>query len=181
MQDSKITLSVHDQPSVQAQMKKEESAPLSIFGIRIKTIILLLLFLVLLLVVVNRSEIESLVSTAGVVLQQEADVSQETDRQAEDNHIVVDQEMLSKAMQEVQVEKLTKLESQDSSIPTDRFFYVVELVSGGDLEGVDLTIEPDHLTLVSEGGTETTIKRTMVRKIHRFKLPPSSENQQAKK
>lgn len=162
-------------------MRNEESPPLSIFGIRIKSIIILILFLGLLLVVVNRSEIESLLSSSGKVLQQKADFSQETSEQADDNHIIVDQEMLSRAMQEVQVEKLTELESQDSTMPTDRFFYVVELTSGGDLEGVDLTIEPDHLTLVSEGGTETTIQRTMVSKIHRFKLPPSSENQQAPK
>ena len=64
-------------------------------------------------------------------------------------------------------------------MPTDRFFYVVELISGGDLEGTELTIEPDHVILVSEGGTETTIDRTMVRKIHRFKLPPSSDQEQA--
>ncbi|MGI9537642.1 MAG: hypothetical protein ACR2PB_11265 [Desulfocapsaceae bacterium] len=162
-------------------MKNEESAPLSIFGIRIKSIILVMLFLGLLLVVVNRSEIESLVSSSERILQLKTDASRQTDKQADDNHLVVDQEMLSRAMQEVQVEKLTELESQDSTIPTDRFFYVVELVSGGDLEGVDLTIEPDHLTLVSEGGTETIIKRAMVSKIHRFKLPPSSENQQAPK
>ncbi len=162
-------------------MKNEESAPLSIFGIRIKTIIILILFLGLLLVVVNRSEIESLLSSSRKVLQQKADSSQETGEQSGDNHIVVDQEMLSRAMQEVQVEKLTELESQDSTIPTDRFFYVVELVSGGDLEGIDLTIEPDYLTLVSENGTETTIKRTMVSRIQRFKLPPSSATQQAPK
>ena len=163
------------------QMKNEGSAPLSIFGIRIKTVIILMLFLALLLVAVNRSEIESLLSSSGKVLQQKADSSQETDQQSGDNHIVVDQEMLSRAMQEAQVKKLTELESQDSTIPTDRFFYVVELVNGSDLEGIDLTIEADYLTLVSEGGTETTIKRTMVSRIQRFKLPPSSANQQAPK
>jgi len=163
------------------QMKNEGSAPLSIFGIRIKTVIILMLFLALLLVAVNRSEIESLLSSSGKALQQKADSSQETDEQPGDNHIVVDQEMLTRAMQEAQVKKLTELESQDSTLPTDRFFYVVELVNGSDLEGVDLTIEADYLTLVSEGGTETTIKRTMVSRIQRFKLPPSSANQQAPK
>jgi hypothetical protein len=163
------------------QMKNEGSAPLSIFGIRIKTVIILMLFLALLLVAVNRSEIESLLSSSGKALQQKADSSQETDEQPGDNHIVVDQEMLTRAMQEAQVKKLTELESQDSTLPTDRFFYVVELVNGSDLEGVDLTIEADYLTLVSEGGTETTIKRTMVSRIQRFKLPPSSADQQAPK
>ncbi len=162
-------------------MKNERSAPLSIFGIRIKAIIILMLFLAVLLVVVNRAEIESLLSSSGKDQQQKAGTFQEADEQADGKHIVVDQEMLSRAMQEVQVEKLTELESQDSTIPTDRFFYVVELVGGSDLEGIDLTIEPDYLTLVSENGTETTIKRTMVSRIQRFKLPPSATAQQAPK
>lgn len=162
-------------------MNRKETSPLSIFGIRIKTIVTLLLFIAILLVAVNRKEIESLLTDLKIVPQQETEISQKTDDQSEENHLVVDQEMLSKAMQEVQVQKLTELESGDSTIPTDRFFYVVELVSGGDLEGIELTIEADSVILVSEGGTETTIERTMVSKIHRFKLPPSSRNEQAPK
>lgn len=162
-------------------MDYEESPPLSIFGIRIKTILIVLLFITMVLVAVNRSEIESLLHNLGISELQKTERSEDTGTISEDSHIVVDQEMLSKAMQEVHVEKLTELESQDSTTPTDRFFYVLEIVNGGDLEGIDLTIEPDYVTIVSEGGTKTTIKRTMVRKIHRFKLPPSSETEQVPK
>ena len=161
-------------------MNSEDSPPRSIFGIRIKTILVLVLFSIIVLAAVNRSELESLLKSIPIGEQQQngADGINEN---ADSNHLVVDQEMLARAMQEVQVDKLTELESGDSTIPTDRFFYVVELVSGGDLEGTELTIEPDQVTLVSEGGTKTTIERTMVSKIHRFKLPPSSEDEQKSK
>ena len=161
-------------------MNSEDSPPRSIFGIRIKTILVLVLFSIIVLAAVNRSELESLLKSIPIGEQQQngADGINEN---ADSNHLEVDQEMLARAMQEVQVDKLTELESGDSTIPTDRFFYVVELVSGGDLEGTELTIEPDQVTLVSKGGTKTTIERTMVSKIHRFKLPPSSEDEQKSK
>lgn len=162
-------------------MKKEESAPLALFGIRIKTLITLLLFIAIVLAAVNRNELASLLTSLKNAAQQETDISLEKANKTEENHLIVDQEMLSKAMQEVQVQKVMEFEAGDSTIPTDRFFYVVELVSGGDLEGIELTIEPDAVILVSEGGTETTIERTMVSKIHRFKLPPSAKNEQAPK
>jgi hypothetical protein len=158
-------------------MYEEESPPLAIFGVRIKTIVVLMLISVILLVAVNRSEIESLLQRVPIGEQQHKNITDQGDHSSEDNHLVVDQEMLARAMQEVQVKKLTELESGDSILPTDRFFYVVELVSGGDLEGIELTIEPDYVTLVSEGGTRTTIERGMVRKIHRFKLPPAADNE----
>ena len=161
-------------------MYNEDSPPRSIFGVRIKTILVLVLFSVIVLAAVNRSELESLLKSIPIGEHQQ-NVADGTNENADGDHLVVDQEMLARAMQEVQVEKLTELESGDSAIPTDRFFYVVELVSGGDLEGTELTIEPDRVTLVSEGGTKTTIERTMVSKIHRFKLPPSSEDEQKSK
>jgi hypothetical protein len=162
-------------------MNREDPPPRSIFGIRIKTILMLVLSSLIVLAAVNRSEIESLLQSLPIGAQRKTVVIDEMDGKADGNHLVVDQDMLARAMQEVQVEKLTELESGDSTIPTDRFFYVVELVSGGDLEGVELTIDTDYLTLISEGGTKTTIERTMVSKVHRFKLPPSSENGQKPK
>ena len=159
-------------------MYEEESPPLTIFGVRLKTILVLAVISLIVLVAVNRSEIESLLRRVPIGEQQNTELKGENDDKSDGNHLVVDQEMLARAMQEVQVKKLSELESGDSLIPTDRFFYVVELVSGGDLEGIELTIDPDYVTLVSEGGTKTTIERTMVSKIHRFKLPPSSKNEQ---
>lgn len=157
-------------------MKKDESGPWALFGIRVKTIVIFIIFITLLLVAINRSEIKTLLQMTGIGESPtpSATIDSAIDSESE-NHIVVDQEMLQEAMKNVQVEKLSELESGDQTIPTDRFFYIVELQSGGDLEGIDLTIEADHVTLISDGGTETKIKRTAVKEIKRFKLPPSKE------
>ena len=162
-------------------MHGEDSPPITIFGIKVKAILIVVVIGAIVLVAVNRSEIESLLQRLTGADRQQTEKAGGTDGETQEHHLVVDQEMLTRAMQEVQVENLKEIESGDSSIPTDRFFFVVELVSGGDLEGIDLTIEPDSVTLVSEGGTETTIPRTSVRKIHRFKLPPSTVNEQTTK
>jgi len=147
-------------------MARKDPGPAAIFGIRIKTLVIVLVFLAALLLAMNRSEIVSLFNADTFIRQQEPTPG------SAPREIVVDEKMLSAAMQEVQAQKLAEMEAGDGSIPTDRFFFIVELVSGGDLEGVELTIEPDHVILVSEGGTSTTIKRTDVQEIHRHKLPP---------
>ena len=162
-------------------MHGDDPRPYSIFGIRIKAIVIVALIGTIVLAAVNRSEIEALLQSLSIVDRQKADRKEATDAETEENHLIVDQEMLTRAMQEVQVEKLGQIESGDPSIPTDRFFYVIELVSGGDLEGIDLTIDSESITLVSEGGTETTLPHTSVSKIHRFKLPPSRGNEQNSK
>lgn len=151
-------------------MPKKNTGPAAIFGIRIKSIVVGSMFLIALLAVINRDEFLALFNRNNFLEQ----TSQEqTGQNVPERDIVVDQKMLSDAVQQVQAEKLAELESRNSSIPTDRFFYIVELVSGGDLEGTDLTIEPDQVILISEGGTSTTINRADVKEIHRHKLPPS--------
>ena len=151
-------------------MRKKRTGPAAIFGIRIKSILVGIIFLAALLAVINREELRSLFDSDNFV---ETTSPEKTGQSADQRDIVVDQQMLSDAVQQVQTEKLAELESNSSAIPTDRFFYIVELVSGGDLEGVDLTIEPDQVILISEGGTSTTINRTDVKDIQRYKLPPS--------
>jgi hypothetical protein len=147
------------------------------FGVRIKTIVILLIFSALLLVAVNRSEIESLLQMTGIDKSIHSPSSPaSTDQQSRKNDIVVDQKMLEEAIQEVQLEQLNRIESEEAATPTDRFFYIVELHGGSDLEGVELIVEPDYVTIVSNGGTQTTIEREMVREIKRFKLPPSPDN-----
>ncbi len=157
-------------------MKEDDSGPRTLFGIRIKAIIIVIVCAALLLIVVNRSEFDSLLQMTGLdkSLVVPASVAPTTNSKNRGD-IVVDRQMLEEAMQSVQLEKLAELESRDSTMPTNRFFYIVELHSGGDLEGIDLTIEPDLVTLVSEGGTETTIARTAIKDIKRFKLPPLEE------
>jgi hypothetical protein len=157
-------------------MKEEDSGPRSLFGIRIKTLIIFIVCAALLLVVINRSEIDSLLQQSGLdkALAPPAGIESTADSK-NSGDIVVDRQMLEEAMQRVHLEKLAELESRDSTIPTNRFFYIVELHSGGDLEGIDLTIEPDQVILVSAGGTETKIGRAAIKDIKRFKLPPLEE------
>jgi len=158
-------------------MKQDETGPRTIFGVRIKTIVILLVFSGLLLIAVNRTEIESLLQKTGIDKSLElSSTADSTAPQSQGNDIVVDQKMLEEAMREVQVERLSRIESGSTATVTDRFFYIVELHGGSDLEGIDLVIEPDYVTIVSKGGTETTIERTMVKEIKRFKLPPSQDN-----
>ncbi|MCG6930954.1 MAG: hypothetical protein LJE64_10410 [Desulfofustis sp.] len=151
-------------------MPRKNTGPLAIFGIRIKSIAVVTIFLAALLAVVTRDEIGSLFAPRGAVEQMP---QKQHERSGDERDIVVDEAMLSKAIENVKTEKLAEMERGDGSIPTDRFFYIVELVSGGDLEGVDLTIEPEQVIIVSEGGTRTTINRTDVKQIYRHKLPPS--------
>lgn len=151
-------------------MPTKRTGPAAIFGIRIKSILVFAVFLATLLAVINREEILSLINPDNSTEQTNSDQAKQV---GEEQDFVIDQEMLSNAMKEVKADKLAELESDDGAIPTDRFFYIVELVSGGDLEGIDLTIEPDHVILISQGGTSTTIKRTEITNIQRHKLPPS--------
>lgn len=153
-------------------MPRNNTGPLTIFGIRLKSIIVAAIFVAVLLAVVNRDEILSLLNDNTLVEPLKPDHAKQD---VQERDIVVDEEMLTRAMREVQTQKLEELETSDGSVPTDRFFYIIELVSGGDLEGVDLTVEPDRVILVSEGGTRTTIKRADVKQIHRHKLPPSKK------
>lgn len=151
-------------------MPRNSTGPAAVFGIRIKSIIIAFVFFAVLLAVINWSEITSQFSRDSFIRQSNPE---QAELNVDKQHLIVDEEMLSSAMQEVQAEKLAELETGNESIPTDRFFYIVELISGGDLGGVDLTIDPDQVILISEGGTKTTIKRIDVKKIHRYKLPPT--------
>lgn len=158
-------------------MKKDESGPRSVFGIRVKTVAIFLIFSAVLLVAINHSEIESLLDKSGIDKSLSLPGRTDSiDQQKQENHIVVDQKMLDEAIKEVQLEQLSKIESGDGATPTDRFFYIIELHGGSDLEGVDLVIDPDYVSIVSEGGTKTTIARTTVKEIKRFRLPPSQDN-----
>lgn len=157
-------------------MKEDDSGPRVLFGIRIRTLFIFIVCAALVLIVINRSEIDSLMEKTGLDKSLAPAPGIESGTGTNNSgDIVVDQRMLEEAMLNVQVERLAELESRDATIPTNRFFYIVELHSGGDLEGTELTIEPDQVTLVSEGGTETTIERTAIKDIKRFTLPPLEE------
>jgi hypothetical protein len=152
-------------------MHSDQKQPYAVFGVRIKTIVVLVLFGCLLLLAIDFSDISR---HAERFYGDHVTTEQNSSMVLPGEDIVVDQEELSEAMQQVYLQKLAEIEQAESSEPTDRFFYIIEIVGGSDLEAVDITIEPDQVIMLSAGGTETTINRKLVKKIHRIKLPPSN-------
>jgi hypothetical protein len=153
-------------------INSDQKQPRAVFGVRIKSIVVLALFGCLLFLVIDFSDISKIAKQFSEDRQTKDQVS---GRPLPADDIIVDQEKLSEAMQQVYLQKLAEVEQAESSEPTDRFFYIIEIVGGSDLEAIDITIEPDQVIMLSAGGTETTISRNLVKKIHRIKLPPSAD------
>jgi hypothetical protein len=162
----------HTSTREKEMMNNEHKQPRAVFGVRIKTIVTLALFGCLLFLVIDVSDI-SRYAERFYGDYQASDQSSNLPLPSED--IIVDQEELSEAMQQVYLQKLAEIEQAKGSEPTDRFFYIIEIIGGSDLEAVDITIEPDQVIMLSAGGTETTVNRSLVKKIHRIKLPPSTD------
>jgi hypothetical protein len=87
------------------------------------------------------------------------------------NDIVATPEMITRAQLGIIAARIAEQENSATADPDDRFFYIVELHSGGDLESFDLTIRPDEIILHSAAGIRTVIPRESVKQIHRIKLP----------
>ncbi len=85
--------------------------------------------------------------------------------------IVATPEMIARARQKIEAARRGERENAPHPAPSDRFYYIIELFSGGNLEAAELTIRPDRLILTSASGIKTVIDRRSVKKIHRFKLP----------
>lgn len=145
---------------------QRQNPPLTLFGISVKGLIAALVFLVTLLVVFDQIDITSMLSDT-ISLSQKKDAN----RPGQEADIVATPEMISKAMNEVRADKKRALEKIETASPTDRFFYIVELSNGGDIEASDVTIEPESVTVFSPSGIETVIPRTTIKKIRRYKLP----------
>jgi len=149
-------------------MNEEHTPPRTVLGIPVKILLIVVVLLLGLFVVSDRLDMNGLLETFNSSRPDSAPVEKSVT--GAENEIVATPEMIKRAAEEVQTEKLKELESAENILPTDRFFYVIELVNGKDLEAVDLTVQPDTVILTSAGGTVTTIPRTSVKKINRFKL-----------
>ena len=145
---------------------QRQSPPLTLFGISMKGLITILVFLVTLLAVFNQIDITSMLSETMSLTEKKDD-----NHSGQEADIVATPEMISKAMNEVRAGKKRALEKTDTVSPADRFFYIVELNSGGDIEASEVTIEPQSVTIFSQSGIETVIPRTAIKKIRRYKLP----------
>ena len=147
---------------------QRHNQPFTLFGISLKGIITTLVFLVTLFVVFDQLDMKSMFSETISTIQKKQ--NDETQPGQEDT-LVATPEMVSKAISEIRASKKRDHEQTDTVSPTDRFFYIVELYNGGDIEASDVTIEPELVTIISKSGIETVIPRTTIKKIRRYKLP----------
>ncbi len=147
---------------------QRHNQPFTLFGISLKGIITTLVFLVTLFVVFDQLDMKSMFSETISTIQKKQ--NDETQPGQEDT-IVATPKMVSKAISEIRASKKRDHEQTDTVSPTDRFFYIVELYNGGDIEASDVTIEPELVTIISKSGIETVIPRTTIKKIRRYKLP----------
>ncbi len=146
--------------------------PLTIFGISVKGLVSTLVFMATLLVVFNQIDITSMLSDTISLTQKKDD-----NHPGQEADIVATPEMISEAMNEIRAGKKLALEKIETVSPTDRFFYIVELYNGGDIEASDLTIEPESVTIFSPSGIETVVPRTAIKKIRRYKLADPAQAQ----
>jgi len=155
-------------------IEENHSPPRSIFGIRVKPLIIVITFLISLLVVFDRFDVVNYFNNTLSITTSENPPSQSETGYA-GREIVATPEMVAKAMEELRVKKLAQIESSQSPISGDIFYYIIDLKSGGDLEAMDVIIEPDTVTLSSSNGISTTIPRESIKDIRRFKLPSIEE------
>lgn len=152
-------------------MIEEHRPPISIFGIRLKPLIIVIIFLFSLLIVFDPLDFKRFVSDYRPFPPPEKATEKITPDQ-NINDIVATPEMISKAMKEIQLEKVQQIETKENVLPEDRFFYIIELTTGGTLKAMDVVMEPDEVIILSSSGIRTVIPRNSVKKISRFKLPP---------
>ena len=143
--------------------------PLSLFGVSLKKLLAALVFLSILAVAIRPTDITSFFSKLLTPGGQKNTGQNQYHQQ--DTHITATPEMISAAQKELHAERMREYETAENSSPTDRFFYVIELHDGGDLEAAAITIEPDLVTIMSQSGIKTVIPRASVKKVNRYKLP----------
>jgi hypothetical protein len=152
-------------------MDESGNRPLTIFGISLKAIVFVVIFLLSLLLVIDRVDIADLLDSRRPP-QKSVDYAESESPENNSRDIVATPEMITEAMRQVEIDRLNQLESSEHFEPTDRFFYIIELTNGSDLEATELTIEPDRVVLSSETGITTVIDRSSIKRIDRIKLPP---------
>ncbi|MCB2214919.1 hypothetical protein [Desulfofustis glycolicus] len=144
--------------------------PVTVFGIPIKPV---LFFAVIAGIVLTDIDYHRIIESSGKLPfteQQETDSGQSSTGGPRD--IVATPEMIARARQKLEAARRDERENALHPAAADRFYYIVELYSGGDLESTELTIHPDRIVLTSASGIKTVIERRSVKNIHRIKLPP---------
>jgi len=149
---------------------KKRNPPITIFGVSLRGMIATIIFLLVIFVVIDpfemRSDISEKLSALTNYLQHDDQGSNQ------DSHIDATPGMVSEAMREIITTKALEHESTTNDLPTDRFFYIVELYNGGDIEASEARIESESVTIISTSGIETVLPRSSVKEVRRYKLPP---------
>jgi hypothetical protein len=148
----------------------EPAQPVTVFGIPIKPV---LFFAVIAGIVLTDIDYHRIIESSGKLTfteQQGTDSGQSSTGMPRD--IVATPEMIARARQKIEAARRHERENALHPGAADRFYYIVELYSGGDLESAELTIHPDRVFLTSASGIKTVIDRRSVKNIHRIKLPP---------
>lgn len=150
-------------------MDEEQRPPRTILKIPLRPLVIIIVVLAGLFIVAGPLDLEDFRDSLISPKPDDKSASKDTSS-GEQKEIVATQEMIKKAAEEVQAEKFKALESTETIRPTDRFFYIIELVNGDDLESTNITIKPETVIITSAGGTVTTIPRSSVKNISRFRL-----------
>jgi len=150
-------------------MREEIKPPTSLFGIRVKSIIFCIIIAASILIVIDPLNIRQLLSPFIP-----SNVNEQVQPEPQDREIIATPEMISKAVSTLLKERSLEHEATDPVSSADRYFYIIELTNGGDLEADNLTIKPGHVTITAATGVETVIPRNTIKNIRKYKLPSQS-------
>lgn len=140
----------------------------SLFGIPLKLIITCSIFIAFLTIIVDPGEFTSFFDEH-MITGSSQHRGEDTNQKSKD--IVATPDMVSEAINKIKAEKGREVEQSENISPTQRYFYIVELDNGGDIEASDVTIDPNLVTITSTSGIETVIARTAIKDIRRYRLP----------
>lgn len=147
----------------------EPAQPVTVFGIPVKP----LLFLAVIAgIVLTDFDYHRIIESSGKLpFTGPQGTDSERSSTVVPRDIVATPEMIARARQKIEAAR--REERENTLRPAaNRFYYIVELYSGGDLESAELAIHPDRIILTSASGIKTVIDRRSVKNIHRIKLPP---------
>jgi hypothetical protein len=151
-------------------LMREPAQPVTVFGIPVKPVLFLAVIAGIVLIDIDYHRIIESSEKLPFTGQRVAETERSSKTMPRD--IIATPEMITRARQKIEAARREEMENAPRPNAIDRFYYIVELYSGGDIESAELTIHPDRIVLTSASGIKTIIDRRSVRNIHRIKLPP---------
>ena len=148
---------------------KHQNQPITILGVSLKAIVVISVFIALLTIVFSPVDFRSL-SDHYLKLNQVTGSNEKEDL-PRNTHIEATPNMIADAIKEIQYEKKQEIEQTSNITKTARYYYVVELQSGGDLEASNVQISPESVTIISQQGITTVLPRSSVTDVRRYRLP----------